>query len=400
MKWLVRFSTNRPKTVIAAVIIITIFFIYMLAAKFAINVDPMKSFSRKMDVIKYYHLTQKKFSMKDMILIGVENDKDGIFNIETFRYVEKVTNRFKSLKIKKTYKNIITGREDTVEVPSKITPGQIISMINADDVMVDKATNTIIIGNLTGKARQKAGLASRNQEEMKNLPPKDNDLKKLIPYLQKELMANDLLKGTLFSEDGKACAIMVPVEKRIDNKAEVIRREMPLMVNEDKLKSRFKGNDSYFTAQIYNKKVDGIMVDDEYLKDRAEANKKKIRGFFVKHLKPFSSYYKDFYSMLKNKAVNEEYLNAVFRMIESDAIYEKQDINITYQDLVDDLYRFVIETIDPFSKNNLESKLYNVTNIYDVGHIYKIFNQLSEKDRPANLKIYIAGMPVAEALLE
>ncbi|HQL81367.1 MAG TPA: hypothetical protein PK307_04150, partial [Spirochaetota bacterium] len=75
MKWLVKFSVERPWTVIIGTIVITVFFAIMLGTKFSINVDPMKSFSRKMDVIKYYHLTQKKFSMKDMILIGVENEK-------------------------------------------------------------------------------------------------------------------------------------------------------------------------------------------------------------------------------------------------------------------------------------------------------------------------------------
>ncbi len=400
MKWLVKLSVNRPKTVIAVILVITLFFGYMIATRATVNVDPMKSFSRKMDVIKYYHLTLKKFSMKDMILIGVENEKEGIFNVETVRYVEQVINRFKALKVTKTYKSIITGKEETVEVPSKLTTGQILSIINADDVMVNKATNTIVIGNLTSKAREKSGLITRDPEEMKILPKRDADLKKLIPFLKKELMTNDLLKGTLFSADGKACAIMVPIEKRIDNKLEIIRREMPLMVNAEKLRARFNGNDSYFPAKIYNKKVDGKTVDDEYIKDEVESNKKKIRSYFVKHFKPFSEYNKDFYATLKKSEVNEDYLNAAFRMMESDSIYEKPDISITYQDFIDDLYRFIIENIDPFSRNNLESKFYNVTNIYDVGHIYKLFNKLSAENKPKDIKIYIAGMPVAEAILE
>ena len=46
--------------------------------------------------------------------------------------------------------------------------------------------------------------------------PKDNEkLKKLIPHLKKELMQNDLLMGTLVSKDGKACAILVPINKKL-----------------------------------------------------------------------------------------------------------------------------------------------------------------------------------------
>ncbi len=400
MKWLVQLSVTRPKAVIAGIVAITIFFAVMIATNFSINVDPMKAFSRKMDVIKYYHLTQKKFSMKDMMLIGIENEKEGIFNVKTLRYVEQVIKQFKTLKVEKTYKNIITGEKETVVVPSKLSANQIMSIINADDVMVNKTTNTIVIGNLTSRARQKAGIIDSDPEEMKKLPKSDEDLEKLLPYLKKELMANDLLRGTLFSEDGKACAIMVPVEKRIDNKLEIIRREMAFMVDAERLKDRFEGKDFYYPATIYNKKVDGTMVDDDYIKDTVQDNKEEIRSFMVKLLKPFKRDHKEFYESLKKKEINQEYLSMVYKMIENDRVYEKPDVDITYQDCIDDLYRFVISHMDPFSRNNLESKLYNVPNIYDVGKIYGIFNAIAEKKKPGEMTIYVAGMPVAEALLE
>ena len=400
MKWLVKFSITRPKTVIAGIIVITIFFGIMMGTKFSVNVDPMKAFSRKLDVIKYYHLTLKKFSMKDMILIGVENEKEGIFNVKTLRYVEQVINQFKALKVQKTYKNIITGNKETVEVPSKITPNQIMSIINADDVMVNKATNTIVIGNLTSRARAKAGLIDPDPEEMKKLPKSDEDLQKLIPYLEKELMGNDLLKGTLFSTDGKACTIMVPVEKRIDNKLEVIRREMAVMVDAERMRERFSGKDYYFPANIYNKTVGGKTVDDEFIQDTIASNKKKIRSYFLNLLKPTFDYYKDFYKTLKNNEVNEEYINTVFRMIENDAVYEKPDVNLTYQDCIDDLYSFVIDHMDRYSRNNLEAKLYYVPNIYDVSRLYQIFTGITNKGKPKDLNIYIAGLPIAEAHLE
>ena len=141
------------------------------------------------------------------------------------------------------------------------------------------------------------------------------------------------------------------------------------------------------------------MVDDEFIQDTVASNKKKIRSFMLDLLEPFSDYYKDFYVSLKKNEVNEEYLDAVYRMIENDAAYEKPDVDLTYLDCIDDLYKFVIQNLDPYSKNNLESKLYNVSSIYDVGQIYEIFNTITEKDKPAGLNIYIAGMPVAEALL-
>ncbi|TFH42927.1 MAG: hypothetical protein E4G96_02375, partial [Chrysiogenales bacterium] len=343
MKWLVRLSINRPRTVIACIVAITVFFGIMLATRFSINVDPMKSFSRKMDVIKYYHLTLKKFSMKDMILIGVENQKNGIFNAETLRYVEEVTKRFKSLTVTKTYTNIITGKEETVEVPSRISTGQIMSIINADDVMVDRVNNTIVVSNLTSKARKRAGLIDPDPEAMKILPEKDADLEKLLPHLKKELMGNDLLKGTLFSVDGKACTVMVPVEKRLDNKIEIIRREMPYMVSAEKLRDRFSGRDYYFKANIFGKTVAGTTVDDRYIEKEVAGNKKKVRKFFLSNLSRIGPDYRDFITDLKKNEVNEDYLAAVFRVIENDDIYEKPDVDLTYQDLIDDLYGFVID---------------------------------------------------------
>ncbi|MBN2078080.1 MAG: MMPL family transporter [Spirochaetes bacterium] len=400
MKWLVRLSINRPRTVIACIVAVTVFFGIMLATRFSINVDPMKSFSRKMDVIKYYHLTLKKFSMKDMILIGVENDKKGIFNVETLRYVEEVSRRFQDLAVSKTYHNIITGEKETVEVPSQIATGQIMSVINADDVMVDRVSNTIVVGNLTSKARKKAGLLDPDPEKMKKLPGNDGDLEKMIPYLKKELMGNELLKGTLFSADGTSCTIMVPVEKRLDNKLEIIRREMPLMVNADALRDRFSGRDYYFKGTIYGKTVAGTTVDDRYIEKMVAGNRKKVRSFFLDTLSPICRHYGDFYADLRKSEVDGAYLDRVFMMIEKDEIYERSDVDITYQDLIDDIYAFVIDHMDRFSRNNLESKLYNVTNIYDVGYLYKLFIEISEKNKPSDLTIYIAGRPIAEALLE
>jgi predicted RND superfamily exporter protein len=372
----------------------------MLGTKFSVNVDPMKAFSRKLDVIKYYSLTLKKFSMKDMILIGVEDEKGDIFNVKTLRYVEQVINQFKTLKVKKTYKSIITGKEETVEVPSKLATNQIMSIINADDVMVNKATNTIVIGNLTNRARERAGLIDPDPEEMKRLPKSDEDLKRLIPFLKKELMNNDLLKGTLFSTDGKACTIMVPVEKRIDNKLEVIRREMSVMVDAERMRERFRGKDYYFPADIYKKSVDGRTVDDEFIQKTVASSKKKIRGYFLNLLKPVGDYYKDFYKTLEDSDVNDEYINTVFKMIENDAVYERPDMNLTYQDCIDDMYLFVIDNMDRYSRNNLESKLYYVPNIYDVTRLYQIFIDITNKEKPQDLNIYIAGLPVAEAHLE
>ncbi|MFC1670185.1 MMPL family transporter [Spirochaetota bacterium] len=399
MKGLVRFSINNPKKVLAALIIITLFFGFILYAKFDIETSPTKSFSRNLEVVKFYNLTMKKFSMKDYILIGIENDRKGVFNTETIRYIEDLMARIKKLKIQKKFKSILTGKKESVSVSSTISPTGFMSIINAEDINVDKKKNTVIIGNLTSKARKKAGLIVP-ENKMGQLPKDNKKLEILIPIIKKELMGNDLLKGTLVSNDGKACAILVPIQKKLDNKIRILRKELYAMINIDKMKEKFSGNDYYFPHNIYNKKLDGENINDEFIKNLVSENKKEVRAFFLELFENMDDDLKDFYAILKTKPVNETYIDNVFKTLEADRIYELKSNNLTYEDMIDEAYKFTIGTIDKFSKDNLEHKLYSVSGISDVGLIYDILSKMANEKKPGNIKVYIAGRPIAEALIE
>jgi hypothetical protein len=98
--------------------------------------------------------------------------------------------------------------------------------------------------------------------------------------------------------------------------------------------------------------------------------------------------------------VDEEYIANVFKMIENDNLYVIEGVDRTYEDLIDKQYSFIINNLDIFSRNNLESRLYNVKDIYDVGNLYKIMMNITREDKPENIKSYIAGRPIAEALIE
>ncbi len=400
MKWLVRLSIDKPKWTLFIIILITLLFSGVIFAKFSIDTDPSKSFSRKLDVIRYHHLTMKKFSMKDTILIGVENTKNGVFNIDTLRYVENVMNRIQDMTVTKTYRNIFTGKKETIEVPSEISIDDVMSIINADDVTVDKESNTIVIGNLTKRAWENAGLPPKDESKRGHLPDDDGKLKKLIPHLKEELEHNELYQGTLISKDEKACTVIVPIETRVQNKKEIIHAEIYAMVNEDLLMRRFSGVEHYFPHKIYNKTVDGTTVDDSFIEKIASRNRKELRKFYLDTFSGVKDEYREFYEKLKTAEVNEIYINDVFQFINSDELYQLEDTTLTYQDIHDDLYDFVIDHLDKFSRNNLESKIYSLKDVYDVQLMYDKFKKVTTTEKPENVTIYIAGMPVAEALLE
>jgi predicted RND superfamily exporter protein len=274
------------------------------------------------------------------------------------------------------------------------------SIINADDIIIDEKSDTIIIGNLTVKAKKAANLPQINGPESERLPEKDKVLRTLIPYLKKEITGNKLLQGTLISEDGLACAILVPIEKKSENKIRILRKELYAMTDPEKLKKRFSGTDYFFPHNIYNKEIDGVLVNDNYIEQVTSENKLKVRKFFSNLFSDLDDDFNEFYSFVINSEVNSAYIDRILQMIESDEIYESEKSNLHYEDTIDEMYNFMVSAIDRFSNDNLELRLYDINNIHDTGALYDRLLEITAEGRPANIKTYIAGSPIAETLIE
>jgi predicted RND superfamily exporter protein len=399
MKYLVGLSIAHPRKVLSIIAVITVVLGAFLISRFSIETNPSKSFSRDLDVIKFYNLTQKKFGMKDMVVIGIENDK-GVFNVTTLRYIEEVLHRIDTLAIDKSFNSLLTGKKEKIRVPSEIDTDDTMSIINADDVTVDRSTNTIMVGNLTSRARKKAGMIEDNEPSMEKLPPDNGELERFIPFLQRELRNNNLYRGTILSDDEKACAILVPIERSIDIKNDILRKELYTMINADEMRKRFSGRDYYFPHAIMDRTLAGITVNDRFLDDRAARNREKFKSFSLGLFKKARKDFSEFYSALSSRPVDAAYVDMVFNTVESDRLYEIPEHMNSYADMIDELYAFVLKNIDPFSRDNLEYKLYSVKDGLDVGLLYDLLVDLVEKDRPEEIQTYIAGMPVAQALIE
>jgi len=397
---LVKFAVKNPLKVLVSVFLLTALSSYILISRFAIETSPTKSFSRDLDVVRFYNTTGKKFDNRDYILIGIENSKDSVFSIKTLRYIESIVDRIGKIKVEKRHHDIIIGKDEVISVPSGIMADKIISLINVDDINVDKKTNTIVIGTLTDKAKKRAGLKDSLENGKKGLPESDEELTRLLPHLKQAISENKILSGTLISENEKACAVLVPIEKMSENKLKIVRHEIYSGISETGLQEKFSGNTAYFPHDIYNKSIGDVKVDDAYIAERAAKTRSLYKEFFVDLFAGLLPENDSFHRFLKDKPVDEKYLDMVFRKLESDAIYEDPSNSKTYDDIIDDVYAFTTGALDDFSKNNLESRIYNVANVYDTGLLYNLLVKITEKNTPEGIATYIAGRPVAEALIE
>ncbi|MBF0240588.1 MAG: MMPL family transporter, partial [SAR324 cluster bacterium] len=70
----------------------------------------------------------------------------------------------------------------------------------------------------------------------------------------------------------------------------------------------------------------------------------------------------------------------------------------TWENFTTNLYEFSLENIDALSRENLDFKLYNVKDIYDLNLIYEQTQEIIRKHAVPGLKFHIAGAPVVTAI--
>lgn len=95
---LVDFSINRPKTVIALVVVIVIAAAVQLP-RIAIDTDPENMLPDEQFSRVFHDKTKRDFTLHDMLVVGVVNtkDADGIFNPTTLARVQELTRAIESI---------------------------------------------------------------------------------------------------------------------------------------------------------------------------------------------------------------------------------------------------------------------------------------------------------------
>lgn len=152
-----------------------------LISKYHIDTDPENMLSENEAVRVFHNLTKKEFSLHDVVVLGIVNEKhpDGVFNPATLKHIQELTDFAKSL-------------EDPDDPEKRVVTRNFIAPSTVDNI-------------------EQAGLGQvRFEWLMKEVPTNRAGALKI----RDNAMANPLLKGTLVSEDGKALCIYIPITSK------------------------------------------------------------------------------------------------------------------------------------------------------------------------------------------
>ncbi|MBU0486013.1 MAG: MMPL family transporter [Proteobacteria bacterium] len=186
---LTQLSIKNPKLVTTILVLLTLA-LAALIIMVKVDTDPENMLSATEPVRLFHHQVKKEFTLHDMVVLGVVNEKhpNGVFNPATLNHVHELTEFVKTL-------HDPNHPEMRVVTENLISPGTV---------------DTI----------EQAGLGQVSFDWLMKTPPttEQEALK-----IRDNAMGNPLLKGTLISEDEKAIGIYIPISSK-DFAAQVRKR--------------------------------------------------------------------------------------------------------------------------------------------------------------------------------
>ncbi len=177
-------SIRHPKAIVWSMVLLTIV-LGVLMVRVRVDTDPENMLSEKEAVRIFHHQVKKEFSLHDIIVLGVVNEKDadGVFNPQTLSRVHELTEFIRTL---------------TWDDPEH--PGRRIGVVKRD---------LIAPGNVD--SIEQGGPGQVRFSWLMDRPPKTRQEALRIRELARD---NPLLNGTLVSEDGKALCIYIPITSK------------------------------------------------------------------------------------------------------------------------------------------------------------------------------------------
>lgn len=217
---IVKFSLENPKFVL----FITLFFTLFPAVFFPmikVDTDPENMLSHDEAVRIFHDKMKKEFSLYDMVIVGIVNEKDpdGVFNPQSLDHIHQLTEYSKDLKW-------MLPDERHVKTKSKkmVQKGVIES-----DIMSPGTVDNI----------EQAGPGTVNFSWLMKNPPKTREEARKI---RDNALKIPFLNGTLVSEDGKALCIYLPITDK--NLSYKISEELKKKI------AGFKGSDKFFITGL------------------------------------------------------------------------------------------------------------------------------------------------------
>jgi len=170
---IIGFSTDHPRKVIAAVVLLCLAFASQMP-KIRIDTDPENMLSEKEFIRVFHNRVKKEFTLHDMIVLGVVNEThpDGVFNPDTLKRINDLT-RF-------------------IETLAGVISIDMIAPSLVDDIQ------PVALGTVRFKWLMKT--SPKNREG--------------ALHIRDRAMENPILQGTLVSEDGKALCFYIPIKAK------------------------------------------------------------------------------------------------------------------------------------------------------------------------------------------
>jgi len=172
-KKLIKYAINKPKVIITLTIVLSILALTQFP-KIIIDTDPENMLSDNASARVFHRQMKKEFALYDIIVIGVINEENinGVFNVETLTNVYNITEEIKQLK--------------------GVIANEVISFSTKDNI-------------------QQGGVGEVRFNWLMETPPKTDKEALLI---RDQAQDHPMFYGTLVSENGKALALYVPIEKK------------------------------------------------------------------------------------------------------------------------------------------------------------------------------------------
>ncbi|MBT4287503.1 MAG: MMPL family transporter [Deltaproteobacteria bacterium] len=384
-----------PLLVILGIAAITGVAINQITTKLYFEADMTKFLPKDMMTVKSDDYAKKNFYHQEKILIGLKNEKGNVLDVPVLRSVERMIQGIKNLKGEKTFKSMLTGKEETIKLSLGFDLDNILSIANLEDAILDQETGSVVSGSVIKKLKEDHQIPSvEGKEEL--LPEKDEDLLKLIPELKERVLADRNFRGSILSEDLSAATINVSMVRKWDYKKRYTLLELRTALDEKKLKQRYMGQDSTFPFTIYGKTINGITLNDNYIKQQVQHTRKETKKWLMGFLGDSFSEEPQL-KLLLDQEMTLEVFNQIINYVERTDFFMNVKID-NWLNFVNYLWEFTIGTIDPFSLENLNFQLFDVKEIYDLNLIYELLNNVLAQNAVENVSFYIAGQPVVLAV--
>jgi len=394
MKFFANISTKAPWLVILVVFGITGLMLNQIATKLKIEPDMTKFMPNSMPTTKANDYYKKNFNSQDVLLIGMEATQGSLLTPTRLRAMEKIIVTMSGLTTQKTFESLLTGKTETLTFGLGIDVENIAGLANLENIVLDPETGSVSTGSVIKKLKAQLGIPSKPGEE-ERLPQDDADLERLIPLLNAAVLENRLFVNNVLSVDQKAALIRVPMVRKWDYKRRFTLVELTAALDPANLKARYNGKDTLFPFTIYGKTLGDVTYDDEFIAEHSVKMSEVVGSYLDSKLSPLYGDYPELKNLLSGPLTVESF-NAVMRILDQREFNLHPEM-MTWENVTNGLWELTLANIDPASRENLEFKLGNVVDIFDLALVYNLTNEILARSELDGVKYHIAGTPVVMA---